>query len=53
MGVVTEVGSGVQKFKVGDKVGVGYMVGACHSCDSCDNHLENYCPKMILTYGAK
>ena len=53
MGVVTEVGSGVQKFKVGDKVGVGCMVGACHSCDNCTNHLENYCPKMILTYGAK
>ncbi|KAL4597897.1 hypothetical protein ACB092_11G021200 [Castanea dentata] len=47
VGVVTEVGS-----KVGDKVGVGCMVGACHSCDNCDNNLENYCPKMILTYGA-
>ncbi|XP_075646231.1 putative mannitol dehydrogenase [Castanea sativa] len=53
VGVVTEVGSKVQKFKVGDKVGVGCMVGACHSCDNCDNNLENYCPKMILTYGAK
>ena len=50
---MTEVGSKVQKFKVGDKVGVGCMVGACHSCDNCDNHLENYCPKMILTYSAK
>ncbi|KAL4597895.1 hypothetical protein ACB092_11G021000 [Castanea dentata] len=53
VGVVTEVGSKVQKFKVGDKVGVGCMVSACHSCDNCSNHLENYCPKMILTYGAK
>ena len=53
MGVVTEVGSKVQKFRVGDKVGVGCMVGACHSCDSCANELENYCPDMILTYGAK
>ena len=50
---MTEVGSKVQNFKVGDKVGVGCMVGACHSCDNCDNHLENYCPKMILTYSAK
>ncbi|KAK4585054.1 hypothetical protein RGQ29_022642 [Quercus rubra] len=53
VGVVTEVGSKVQKFKVGDKVGVGCMVGACHSCDSCANELENYCPNMILTYGVK
>ncbi|EXB62434.1 putative mannitol dehydrogenase [Morus notabilis] len=51
VGVVTEVGSKVQKFKVGDKVGVGCMVGACRSCESCANDLENYCSKMILTYG--
>ncbi|XWS45035.1 hypothetical protein CRYUN_Cryun15aG0101800 [Craigia yunnanensis] len=53
VGEVTEVGSKVQKFKVGDRVGVGCMVGSCRSCDSCTNNLENYCPKMILTYGAK
>ncbi|KAH7566810.1 hypothetical protein JRO89_XS08G0238300 [Xanthoceras sorbifolium] len=53
LGVVTEVGSKVQKFKVGDKVGVGCMVGSCHSCDNCANNLENYYPKMVLTYGVK
>nr|AEE69008.1 cinnamyl alcohol dehydrogenase 3 [Camellia sinensis] len=52
VGVVTEVGSKVQKFKVGDKVGVGCMVGSCHSCDNCANDLENYCPKMLLTYNS-
>lgn len=53
VGEVTEVGSKVEKFKVGDKVGVGCMVGSCRSCDSCSNQLENYCAKMILTYGSK
>lgn len=53
VGEVTEVGSKVEKFKVGDKVGVGCMVGSCHSCGSCNNDLENYCPKMILTYSTK
>ncbi|KAK9285617.1 hypothetical protein L1049_024813 [Liquidambar formosana] len=53
VGIVTEVGCKVQKFKVGDKGGVGCMVGSCRSCHNCENHLENYCPKMILTYGAK
>lgn len=53
MGEVTEVGSKVQKFKVGDKVGVGCLVGSCKTCDSCANDLENYCPKQIQTYGAK
>ncbi|KAL7223517.1 hypothetical protein ACSBR1_025048 [Camellia fascicularis] len=52
VGVVTEVGSKVQKFKVGDKVGVGCVVGSCHSCDNCANDLENYCPKMLLTYNS-
>ncbi|KAF2290632.1 hypothetical protein GH714_014796 [Hevea brasiliensis] len=48
-----EVGSKVEKFKVGDKVGVGCIVGSCHSCHNCTNNLENYCAEMILTYGAK
>ncbi|XP_019445354.1 PREDICTED: 8-hydroxygeraniol dehydrogenase-like isoform X1 [Lupinus angustifolius] len=54
VGVVTEVGSKVQKFKVGDNVGVGCLVGSCRACQSCvDDNLENYCPSPILTYGAK
>ncbi|XP_044489110.1 8-hydroxygeraniol dehydrogenase-like [Mangifera indica] len=52
VGVVTEVGSKVKKVKVGDKVGVGCMVGACHSCESCVNNLENYCSKMLFTYNS-
>ncbi|XP_021714045.1 probable mannitol dehydrogenase [Chenopodium quinoa] len=52
VGVVTEVGMKVQKFKVGYKVGVGCMVGSCRSCDNCGKNLENYCPKMLLTYGS-
>ncbi|PQP99856.1 putative mannitol dehydrogenase isoform X1 [Prunus yedoensis var. nudiflora] len=53
VGLVTEVGSNVEKFKVGDSVGVGYLVGSCQSCDSCGNNAENYCPEMIFTSGAK
>ncbi|KAM7519786.1 hypothetical protein LguiB_018748 [Lonicera macranthoides] len=50
VGQVTEVGSKVTKFKVGDKVGVGCLVGSCGSCPSCSDNLENYCSKMVLTY---
>ncbi|KAF6166745.1 hypothetical protein GIB67_005621 [Kingdonia uniflora] len=53
VGIVTEVGQKVEKVKVGDKVGVGCLVGACHSCDNCTNDLENYCPKTVFTYNAK
>ncbi|PPD84511.1 hypothetical protein GOBAR_DD18557 [Gossypium barbadense] len=54
VGEVTEVGSEVEKVKVGDKVCVGCMVGACHGCDSWANDLENYSPKakLIVTYNA-
>ncbi|KAK4844323.1 hypothetical protein QYF36_018861 [Acer negundo] len=52
VGEVTEVGNKVEKVKVGDKVGVGCMVGACHSCDNCVDNLENYCPKLLLTYNS-
>ncbi|KAH7662671.1 cinnamyl-alcohol dehydrogenase protein [Dioscorea alata] len=50
VGIVTEIGNEVQKFKVGDKVGVGCIVGACDTCEQCTNDLENYCDKTILTY---
>nr|KYP66367.1 putative mannitol dehydrogenase [Cajanus cajan] len=54
-GVVTEVGSKVEKFKVlvGDMVGVGCMVDSCRTCQNCSDNLENYCPQLTLTYGAK
>ncbi|KAF7847755.1 hypothetical protein BT93_L2660 [Corymbia citriodora subsp. variegata] len=52
VGEVVEVGSKVGKFKVGDKVGVGCLVGSCASCDSCHDHLESYCPKAIWTYNS-
>ncbi|KAG4938829.1 hypothetical protein JHK86_044970 [Glycine max] len=52
-GVVTEVGSKVEKFKVGDKVGVGCLVDSCRTYQNYDDNLENYCPQYTLTYGAK
>lgn len=53
MGVVTEVGKKVEQYKVGDRVGVGCMVGSCRSCENCADDLENYCPKIITTYSGK
>ncbi|KAL6655619.1 hypothetical protein ACP70R_006445 [Stipagrostis hirtigluma subsp. patula] len=48
VGVVTDVGQGVTKFKAGDTVGVGYFVDSCRSCDSCSKGYENYCPNIVL-----
>ncbi|KAM0952782.1 putative cinnamyl-alcohol dehydrogenase [Dioscorea sansibarensis] len=49
VGVVTEVGSNVQRFKIGDKVGVGYVISSCTACDTCKHDFENYCPKLVPT----
>ncbi len=34
IGRVTEVGSNVTRFKVGDHAGVGFMVDSCRHCDA-------------------
>jgi uncharacterized zinc-type alcohol dehydrogenase-like protein len=52
-GIVTEVGAGVTKHKVGDRVGVGCMVNSCKECDNCRKGEEQYCLKgNVGTYGA-
>lgn len=51
-GLVTEVGSDVTKFKVGDRVGVGCFVDSCRECEYCLAGEEQYCnnPGMVGTY---
>lgn len=48
VGKVCHVGSAVSKFNVGDRVGVGCMVGSCHQCQSCSQGLEQYCEQGFL-----
>lgn len=43
VGRVTNVGSHVKKYKVGDLVGVGCMVDSCRICENCQDGLEQYC----------
>lgn len=50
-GIVTEVGSNVSKYKVGDRVGVGCMVDSCGECKNCQKGEEQYCLKgNVPTY---
>ena len=51
VGKVTQIASGVTKFKVGDLIGVGVFVDSCRKCDSCKAGLEQYCVEgMTGTY---
>lgn len=54
VGIVSQVGKNVTKFKVGDRAGVGCMVDSCMQCDSCTHGEEHYCDKgqTVFTYGA-
>jgi uncharacterized zinc-type alcohol dehydrogenase-like protein len=43
VGRVTEVGSNVKKFKVGDLAALGCMIDSCGHCPSCNDGEEQYC----------
>ncbi|MFF4592523.1 NAD(P)-dependent alcohol dehydrogenase [Amycolatopsis sp. NPDC001319] len=50
-GVVAAVGSGVTKYQVGDRVGVGCMVDSCGECEYCIAGTEQFCVKgNVQTY---
>ena len=48
-GTVESIGSGVTKFKVGDRVGVGCFVDSCRDCEACKAGMEHYCTGLVLT----
>lgn len=51
VGIVTEIGNAVTKFKVGERIGVGVFVDSCRKCDACKSGLQNYCAEgMTGTY---
>ncbi|WP_132998855.1 NAD(P)-dependent alcohol dehydrogenase [Luteimonas arsenica] len=53
VGHVAAVGEGVDRYQVGDAVGVGCFVDSCRSCPQCAAGEEQYCEKgMVATYGS-
>ncbi|ROR54936.1 putative zinc-type alcohol dehydrogenase-like protein [Luteococcus japonicus] len=55
-GIVTQVGSEVTKFAVGDKVGVGCFVDSCGECEFCQQGQEQFCTStekpVVMTYAS-
>lgn len=53
VGIVQEIGAQVDRFKVGDHVGVGFYVNSCHNCDFCNNDREFYCSNgSVITFNS-
>lgn len=51
VGTVTAVGSAVNKFQVGDRIGVGVFIDSCRTCENCLKGLQQYCLEgMTGTY---
>ena len=52
-GVVSEVGTAVTRWAVGDRVGVGCFVDSCRECGPCLAGEEQYCTRRpTFTYGS-
>ena len=51
IGTVAAVGAEVSGFSLGDRVGVGCMVGSCGECASCRSGQEQDCAARVGTYG--
>ncbi|GAB3647250.1 NAD(P)-dependent alcohol dehydrogenase [Echinicola sediminis] len=47
VGKVSRIGTGVNKFKVGDLAAVGCIVDSCGDCPHCENDLEMFCEKGV------
>ncbi|MGI9213881.1 MAG: NAD(P)-dependent alcohol dehydrogenase [Methylococcaceae bacterium] len=53
VGLVSGVGSGVSRWQVGDRVGVGCFVDSCRTCASCTSGEEQYCEQgASFTYNS-
>jgi uncharacterized zinc-type alcohol dehydrogenase-like protein len=52
VGRVTNVGSGVAKYKPGDLVAVGCLVDSDRTCSQCKAGFEQYCPNLTLTFNS-
>jgi uncharacterized zinc-type alcohol dehydrogenase-like protein len=50
-GIVSQVGTNVSRYKIGERVGVGCFVDSCRKCTPCRDGLEQYCVEgCTLTY---
>jgi alcohol dehydrogenase (NADP+) len=52
VGRVTKVGSAVTKYSPGDLTAVGCMVDSDGTCPDCKAGLEQFCPKLTLTFNS-
>jgi D-arabinose 1-dehydrogenase-like Zn-dependent alcohol dehydrogenase len=51
VGEIGAVGAGVRTRRVGDRVGVAWVMSTCGRCEWCLRGRENFCPELVGTGG--
>jgi len=49
VGIVEEIGRNASKFAVGDRIGIPWLGGSCHTCEYCLSNRENLCLHAVFT----
>lgn len=49
VGIIDKLGENVSKHRIGDRVGIPWLGGTCHTCEFCISERENLCDKAIYT----
>ncbi len=48
VGIVEQIGPDVTALRRGDRVGIGFQLGACFECNYCRQATEQFCPKQTV-----
>jgi D-arabinose 1-dehydrogenase-like Zn-dependent alcohol dehydrogenase len=48
IGIVEQAGSDVGELRVGERVGIGFQLGACFECAFCLQGTEQFCPRQTV-----
>ncbi len=49
VGIIESMGNEAQKFKTGERVGIGWIYASCGVCEYCKSGNENLCPEFKAT----
>jgi alcohol dehydrogenase (NADP+) len=48
---IVKAGTRVSRFRPGEIVGIGCMVGSCRHCSECELGEEQFCSELVTTFG--
>lgn len=49
VGIVDQLGENASKHQIGDRVGIPWLGGSCHTCEFCTSGRENLCDRAVYS----